>query len=72
MTCVLKEARRIKDRLRACQSAEEVEAVADEERETVYGMQGDKGDGDSMFHQIAFLKAYLINHHHPQTQRRSA
>jgi len=72
LTCVLKEARRIKDRLRACQSAEEVEAVADEERGAVMGLKGQQGDAGAMFHQIASLKAYLINHLHPRTQRRSA
>lgn len=54
------EANRIKDRLRSCTTLDEIERVADEERDTVLGMKGASCDGNAMFHQIRNLKIYKI------------
>ena len=58
---VLKEATRIKERLRACTSAEEVKAVADQERATVMSWKGRSGDAGAMFHHIVNLKQFMIS-----------
>lgn len=57
---VIKEANRIKDRLRACSTVEEVNQVADEERETVMSWKDKGGNQGAMFYHIANLKKYMI------------
>lgn len=57
---VLTEAERIKDRLRACTTLEDVERVAAEERGTVSGWRGQPGDAGVMFVQIVKLKAHML------------
>jgi len=57
---VIEEANRIKDRLRACTSKDQIETVADEERETVLAMKDVTGDGAAMSHQIRNLKGYML------------
>ena len=52
---VLEEANRIKGRLRAAGSVEEIEAIADEERATVKEMAKDIG-GAALALQVAHLK----------------
>jgi hypothetical protein len=59
---VVNEANRIKDRLRACTSKDEIERVADEERETVMGMRDAPGHGPALFEQIKNLKQYMLRH----------
>lgn len=53
----MSEAERIKDRLRQCQTAPEVEAVADEERENVKKIAA---EDRPLAIQIANLKAYRL------------
>lgn len=60
MIPAIKEANRICDRLRACTTVEEVNRVADEERETVMRMKGQEGTVGGMFRNIANLKKYMI------------
>ncbi|GGE30102.1 hypothetical protein GCM10011360_17710 [Primorskyibacter flagellatus] len=57
---MLEEANRIKDRLRACRTADEVRNVADEERETVLEM-AKTPEGKTQAIQIANLKAYTLD-----------
>lgn len=57
---LIDEANRIKDRLRACTTVEQVDKVADEERDTVLEMKGASFDGNAMFHQIRNLKIYRL------------
>lgn len=56
---VISEANRIKDRLRACTSAEQIEQVADQERAAVTAMATD-ADGKPLAIQIANLKRYRL------------
>lgn len=60
MSPVVQEANRIKDRLRACATVDEVNQVADEERETVMGWQDKPGDEGLMFLHVANLKKHMI------------
>ncbi|GLO70322.1 hypothetical protein VWZ88_12615 [Phaeobacter sp. JH20_36] len=55
------EANRIKERLSACTTVEEVERVAEEERAAVMAMQGKGGNQGAMFYHIINLKKYMIN-----------
>lgn len=57
---VIKEGHRIKDRLRACTTEEQIEQVANEERDKVLSMKGQSEDGNAMFHQIKHLKLYML------------
>tara|TARA_R100001143_G_C3343843_1_gene125698 strand:- start:975 stop:1172 length:198 start_codon:yes stop_codon:yes gene_type:complete len=57
---IIAEGHRIKDRLLACQTKSEVETVANEEREKVMAMKSMRGDGPAMFHQIRYLKNYVL------------
>lgn len=57
---VLSEAERIKDRLRACTTAADVEAVAAEERATVMGWKDHPGDAGAMFHHVVNLKKFML------------
>lgn len=57
---MLEEANRIKDRLRACDTADQVRNVADEERETVREM-AKSAEGKTQAIQIANLKAYMLD-----------
>lgn len=61
LALLLSEANRIKDRLRACTTVEEVKQVADEERDTVMSWQGKEGTEGAMFHHIVNLKKYMIS-----------
>jgi len=56
----LKEAERIKDRLRSCKSKDEVMDVANEEREKYFELKKAGGFGPVMAIQIQNLKAYMI------------
>ncbi|MEL6467088.1 MAG: hypothetical protein AAFQ58_19170 [Pseudomonadota bacterium] len=56
---VIAEANRIKDRLRACKTRDEIERVAAEERATVINMRVAVG-GKPLAIQIAHLKARMI------------
>lgn len=56
----LEEANRIKRRLRACQTREEVETVANEEREKVRAMHEADGEARTMALQIANLKSHIL------------
>jgi hypothetical protein len=57
---VLAEANRIKDRLRACTTADEVKQVAEEEREKVMGWKDKGGNQGAMFYHIINLKKYML------------
>lgn len=54
------EAERIKTRLRACKTPQEVNDVANEERENFRRLQGGGGFGPVLAIQIKNLKAYMI------------
>lgn len=54
------EAKRIKDRINACQSVDEVNKVADEEREAYKKLAAMKG-GKPLARQIVNLKVFRIN-----------
>jgi hypothetical protein len=56
----VKEAERIKDRLRTCATADEIEAVADQEREAVIAMHKDP-QTKPLAIQIANLKALRMS-----------
>lgn len=58
---VIQEANRIKDRLRACGTPQEVEAVATEERAKVKAMREMGGEGETMAWQIINLKAHMLH-----------
>ena len=60
VSSALDEANRIKDRLRACTTVEEVEQVASEEREQVMAWKDKGGNQGAMFYHIANLKKYMI------------
>jgi hypothetical protein len=60
MIPVVQEANRIKERLRACTTVDEVNQVADEERATVMGWKDKGGNQGAMFYHIASLKKYMI------------
>lgn len=57
---VLDEAARIKKRLMECQTGADVEAVANDERETVRAMAEQSQDGKTMAIQISNLKQYRL------------
>jgi hypothetical protein len=57
---VIEEGHRIKDRLRDAGTVEEIERIADEERDKVLGMKGLSEDGTAMYHQIKHLKLYRL------------
>lgn len=57
---VLSEARRIKARLVACTTTEEVDSVSDEERATVMQMKAGTGHGPVMYLQIRNLRNLLV------------
>ena len=54
------EANRIKDALRACTTAAEVERVAAEHRDTVMGWRDQPGDAGVMFAHIVNLKKQML------------
>lgn len=56
---LISEANRIKDRLRQCETAPELEAVADEERPKVKAM-AETPEGKTLAIQIANLKKYRL------------
>lgn len=56
----LKEADRIKDRLRACKSRRQVEEVANEERAAYRALADGDGLGPVLAIQIGNLKSYMI------------
>lgn len=60
MTDIITQATRIKTRLNACKTKDEVEHVADEERDTVRAMSKMEGDGKTMAIQITNLKAHML------------
>ncbi len=57
---VVEEANRIKARLRACQSGEEIERIAAEEREKVIAMKGQSAESNAMYLQVVNLKSYML------------
>ena len=57
---VLAEANRIKERLRACTTVEEVEQVAADEREKVSSWKDKGGNQGAMFFHIINLKKYML------------
>lgn len=57
---VIKEGHRIKDRLREAKTEEQIERIADEEREKVLGMKDTTPDGNAMYHQIKNLKLFML------------
>lgn len=57
---VIEEGHRIKDRLRDAETEDEIERIADEERETVLGMKDTTPDGNAMYHQIKNLKLFML------------
>lgn len=59
---VIEQANQIKDRLRSCETVDQIEQVADEVREKVYALKDAGPDGEAMFHQIRNLKIYMIRH----------
>ncbi len=56
---ILTETDRIKDRLRTCTSAKEINAVADEERATVKEIAATE-DGKPLAKQISNMKVWLL------------
>ncbi len=73
---VIAEGHRIKDRLRDAETVDEIERIADEERDKVLGMKGLSEDGNAMYHQIKNMKLYrlrMIRNGEPcRTEKRSA
>ncbi|MBO9398749.1 hypothetical protein J7400_18915 [Shimia sp. R9_2] len=61
----LAEANRIKDRLRACTSAKELEQVANEERAAVLKMKDGEGHGPAMYLHIRNLKNLMMRDFDP-------
>lgn len=57
---IVDEADRIKARIRSCQTVEEIEAAADEERAAVKALAETK-DGRPFAIQLANMKAYYID-----------
>lgn len=72
MMDVLAESHRIKNRLRACLDGAEVDAVAAEERDTVLGWKGQKGDAGAMYHQVINLKMQMVSGFSVRVQGRAA
>ncbi|MBL4898025.1 MAG: hypothetical protein JKX76_00115 [Colwellia sp.] len=57
---MIAEANRIKERLRNCETVDQVEMVATDERQIVMGWKNQAGDRGLMSIQITNLKAHMI------------
>lgn len=66
----LKEAERIKDRLRACTTKRQVDRVADDERESFMKLRKSGGFGPVLAIQIQNLKSYMLRVEIPMNQKK--